>query len=516
MSFASVEFVIFFAALLALWYSFGGRLQRGLLLLANMVFYSFAGLRGLAFMLLTALATYGSARAISGIFERSDADIKARRDELSKDERKALKAAAKASAKRVLVSCLILDIGILAAVKYSRMFLASVPSWLGAPLAVSFYTFMAVAYLVDVYWKRFPAEKDLVRFLTFISFFPQMVQGPISRWGDLSKSLFERHSFDILSFRAGFLRVLWGYAKKLIVADRLAPLIRTVSGSPAEYRGAYVFILIAAYALQLYADFTGGIDITIGLSRMLGISVTENFRRPYFSKSTAEYWRRWHMTMGSWFRDYVFYPLYTSKAVSGMSRRLRDAGHPAAAQRLSMWLCTMFVWALTGLWHGASMNFVVWGLGNGLIIMISQELAPAYRSFHARFGSLEGSTAYKAFCCARTAALMSALNVLDVYPGSGNALAQLLSVFGASNWAEAFSAAGGSLGLAPHDWALVLAGFAAMLWFSLAERKRNIFEAAAARPLVSYAAGAALALAVLVFGAYGIGFDASQFIYNQF
>ncbi|MBQ4371660.1 MAG: MBOAT family protein [Firmicutes bacterium] len=516
MSFASVEFVIFFAALLALWYSFGGRLQRGLLLLANMVFYSSAGLRGLAYMLLTALATYASARAIDGIYGRSDTEIAARKTELSKDERKALKAAAKASAKRVLVLCLVLDIGILAAVKYSRMFIESVPAWLGAPLAVSFYTFMAVAYLVDVYWKRFPAEKDIVRFLTFISFFPQMVQGPISRYGDLSATLFERHGFDAASFRAGLLRALWGYSKKLIIADRLAPLIRTVSGSPAQYRGAYVLILVAAYAVQLYADFTGGIDITIGLSRMLGIRVTENFRRPYFSKSTAEYWRRWHISMGSWFRDYVFYPLYTSKAVSGMSRKLREAGHPAAAQRISMWLCTMLVWALTGLWHGASMNFVVWGLGNGLIIMISQELAPAYKAFHARFGGLSRNTAYKAFCCLRTAFLMSALNALDVYPGSGNALAQLLSVFGAGNWSEAFTAAAGSLGLAPHDWAAVALGTAAMLCFSLAERKRNLFDAAAEKPLLSYAVGTALALAVLVFGAYGIGFDASQFIYNQF
>ena len=516
MGFASLKFIAFFLIVFALWYSFGGRLQGRLLLIANIVFYAASGPRNLIYIGITALSTYFAALSINRIYSEGDEQLAARKAELSKDERKALKASFKNRAKRVMVSCIALNIGILAAVKYSRMVVRTVPSWLIAPLAVSFYTFMAVAYLVDVYWRRYEAERGLWRFLSFITFFPQLVQGPISRFSDLSKTLYGKHEWDGRSVSCGALRVIWGYAKKLIVADRLAIALRTISSDAAGYRGAYVFLLILIYAVQLYADFTGGIDITIGLSRMLGIKVAENFNRPYFSKSTAEYWRRWHISMGSWFRDYVFYPLYTSRFMTGLSRKLKDAGHPAAAQRTTMWLCTLLLWALTGLWHGASMNFVVWGLLNGLIILASQELAPLYKRFHERFPGAANNTAYKAFCCLRTFMLMAAINVLDVYPGSGSALGQLLSVFGASNWGEAFAAAPSSLGLMPHDWIVVFIGVILMLLFSLRERKRDNFGDLSESGTLAFAAGGLMVLAILVFGIYGIGFDASQFIYNQF
>lgn len=171
---------------------------------------------------------------------------------------------------------------------------------------------------------------------------------------------------------------------------------------PDELRGAYAAVLILLYSLVIYGDFTGGMDISLGLARMMGIRLTENFNRPFSARSTEEYWKRWHITMGSWFTDYVFYPLSVSKPMQKLSKWGRAHLGRWLGMRLPVWVATTLTWFLTGLWHGASWNFVVWGLLNGLVILISNELRPAYTAFHRRFPRLTASSAYGGFCALRT------------------------------------------------------------------------------------------------------------------
>ncbi|HOB20919.1 MAG TPA: MBOAT family O-acyltransferase, partial [Candidatus Atribacteria bacterium] len=252
-------------------------------------------------------------------------------------------------------------------------------------MGISFYTFQTMGYIIDVYRGKHPAERNFFKLALFVSFFPQLIQGPISRFSDLAQTLYKEHSFDSRNISFGIQRILWGYFKKVVLADRILVAVNTLIKNPDTYQGAYVLIGMLFYAYQLYADFTGGIDITIGIAQVLGIEVKENFHRPYFSKNIVEYWRRWHITMGTWFRDYLFYPLSVSKPMLNISKHSRRLFGEALGKRIPVYLSTFIVWFATGIWHGASWNFIVWGLMNCVVILISQELKPFYDWFHSRF-----------------------------------------------------------------------------------------------------------------------------------
>ena len=294
-----------------------------------------------------------------------------------------------------------MNLGILAVLKYTNFAIANVNGIaalftgrhsiarvnLVLPLGISFYTFQTMGYVIDVYRGKAEAEKNIFKMALFTSFFPQLIQGPISRFGELSQTLYAPHRFDFRTVWFGLERVLWGYFKKLVIADRIVVAVNAIVGQPDIYSGFYVFCGMLFYAAELYADFTGGIDITIGIAQMFGIQLAENFERPYFSKNIAEYWRRWHITMGTWFKDYLFYPLSASMPVLSMSTFCRKHFGAAAGRRIPVYFVTLVVWFATGIWHGASWNFVLWGVYFGIIIIIEKlflgkylEKAPAFLS----------------------------------------------------------------------------------------------------------------------------------------
>ena len=351
----------------------------------------------------------------------------------------------------------------------------------------------------------------------FVSFFPQLIQGPISRFDALAPSLLSPHNWDGGAVALGLQRVLWGYFKKMVVADRLMAVVSTLSGSPEEYQGLYVLLLMVIYAATLYADFTGGIDITIGVAQTLGVEVAENFQRPFFSKNTAEYWRRWHITMGTWFRDYIFYPASVSKPMMKLTQWCRAKYGLGLAKRASVYLVTMLTWFVTGIWHGASWNFVVWGLLNGVIILVSQELTPLYKRFHERFPALQPTFGYRLFQVGRTFLLMSAVRVLDCYrdvPVTFRAVGSIFTDFDPSIlWNGSLL----TLGASGSDWAVALCGIAIMIAVSLLSRAESLRAQLSRRSLaLRWVLFGALFLAIVIFGAYGVGYDANQFIYNQF
>lgn len=530
MSFASAQFVVFFITLFALYYLLPQRWQWKLLLAGSVVFYAFAGWYCLLYIGVTTVTTFFAARRIDDLRAESEAYLAANRETLSKDERKAYKAAAKARRSRLMKLCLVFNFGVLAVVKYTGFVLSNVSSLLtlfgGAaelsfsalalPMGISFYTFQAMGYLIDVAWDKCRAERSFGRFALFVTFFPQLIQGPISRWGDLSKTLYAPHPWDTREISMGLERVIWGFAKKLILADRLAIPLRALVAEPETYQGVYVLAVMFLYAAQLYADFTGGIDITIGVSQMLGVRVTENFVRPFFSKNTAEYWRRWHITMGTWFRDYVFYPLSTAKWMLRLNQRCRAKFGNGFGRRISVYVCTIILWFVTGVWHGASWNFIVWGLLNGVVIIISQECEPLYARFHARFPGLKETRGYGAFEIVRTFCLMGCIRVFDVYRDVPLTFRQIGTVFTRWNLSALWDGSFLDLGLTAGDWGVAACAVAALYVCSLLGVKTSVRERLQGHPNLAWAGCTALIVLTLVFGVYGIGFDSTQFIYNQF
>ena len=529
MAFTSAWFLLFAAITLLVYYSVPKSMQWWVLLAASYGFYAYAGVQYLLFILFTTLVSYVVARIMRSRIEAEDTFVEANRDTLEKSERKAYRAREKKKRFSILLVGLLLTLGVLAVLKYTGFVLSeisavmtafgykglSIPSLL-LPLGISFYTFQSVGYLIDVYRKKVSAEKNLAKFALFVSFFPQLIQGPISRFSDLGEQLCKPHSFDGQSFGAGLLRVTWGYFKKVVVADTAMIAVRTLVEQNATYNGVYVFLLILLYSAQIYGDFTGGIDITIGLSEMMGIRLAENFNRPFASRSTKEYWRRWHITMGSWFTDYIFYPMSVTPSMQRLSKWSRAKLGESVGKRIPVYTATIVTWFLTGLWHGAGMNFIVWGLLNCLVILVSQELQPLYNLFHKRFPKMAARRGWIFWQCARTFLLMGLIRSLDCYRDVPLTFRLWGSMLTAGNWGELFSGGLLSFGLTTGHWIVLLSGVALINLVSTLGKDVPLRYRVAKKPILLCALVCALTVLILLFGSYGIGFDASDFIYGQF
>lgn len=532
MLFVSYEFIAFLCVLFVLFYIIPKKGQWILLLAASYVFYAFAGLEYLAFILITTLSSYSVAVKIGKMITAEKLYLDSHRDTLDKETRKKYKSAQKKKRMYVLCAGLVLNFGILAVLKYTAFAVVNINSLLHTfgsdsslavpslilPLGISFYTFQTMGYLIDVYRGKAEPEKNPAKLALFVSFFPQLIQGPISRYSDLAEQLYAEHRFEGDRFFSGLQRILWGYFKKLVIADRALIPIKTMLGDTEQYTGAYVALLVVLYSVEIYADFSGGIDITIGIAESLGINVKENFRHPFMSTSTKVYWRRWHITMGTWFTDYIFYPVSVSRPMKWVLKWGKKIFGNAVGKRLPVYLATVITWFLTGLWHGAGWNFIVWGLLNCLVILVSEELEPLYKKFHTAFPSLGGSRVYSAFMMVRTFLLMGLIRSLDCYRDVPLTFRMWGTMFTGRNTGRLFSGGIWELGLDVRSAAVMLVALALLCTVNLicARSKTDIREKLTVKPALSYSLFGLLAVAVIMFGAYGQGYDAAQFIYNQF
>lgn len=527
MLFTSYEFIGFMAVLLLLYYMIPQKYQWLLLLVFSGIFYYVANPVYLLYIGTTILTVWFAACQMDKYPDKAPAELK-----LDREAKKIYKKEQKKKRRRWMLGSILINVGILVAVKYLNFMIENISAVFSVagvegnrpaffvsfliPLGISFYTFQTVGYLVDVYRGTVKAEKNLLKVALFVSFFPQLIQGPISRFGDLSKTLYEGHEFDAKNVCYGLQRVLWGFFKKLVIADRIFTAVAVIIGDVEIYHGAYAFVGMVFYTLQLYADFTGGIDVTIGVAEMLGIRVMENFQRPYFSKSLKEYWRRWHISMANWFRDYIFYPVSSSKKLMNLSKFSRKYVGDAIGKRLPVYIASFVVWFTTGIWHGASWNFIVWGLANWLVLMVSQEFEPLYLKFHERFAFAE-SKGYKLFQVGRTFLLICCLNMFDCYATLAETFKAFASMFTATGWQILWNGALLDLGLTIQDYIVVAAGTVVLLAVSLVQRSGSVRDKIARQAYpVRFAVWFGLFVVVLVFGAYGVGYDSNQFIYNRF
>lgn len=527
MLFTSYTFIAFIAVVLFLYYLVPKKWQWPLLLVASYVFYWCADPMYLLFIGVTTVSTYFISRWLEKVNAQQKAYLAEHKAELSKEEKKAYKNKMKQKKWRILLLCLIFNLGILSVTKYTNFVITNINGFLSGenklalvdmivPMGISFYTFQTMGYIIDVYRDKQKVEKNLFKLALFVSFFPQLVQGPISRFGDMSKTLYEPHKFEGKTFSYGLMRILWGYFKKMVIADRLITGVTALIGS-TEYTGTYVFVAMLFYAFQLYCDFTGGIDITIGIAQAMGIKLAENFNLPYFSRNIKEYWNRWHITMGTWFTDYIFYPISVCKPMLKLSKWSREHLGQAVGKRVTVYLSSFAVWLTTGIWHGAAWNFIVWGLANWVVIMVSQELEPLYEKFHNKF-HFKDKGWYTVFEVIRTILLMSAIRMFDCYRDVPLTFKMVGSMFTRFNVSILWDGSLLQLGLSAADYILLAVCLLIVLGVSLFKVKfGSVRDVLYAKPRVLfYGVMIALFVSIIIFGAYGIGFDSSQFIYNQF
>ena len=525
MSLVSYEFLAFFAVAAVLYYIVPKRFQWILLLAVSFLFYAGGGVVYLLYPLITAVSTWFLALRIGKADSAAQAYIQEQKPD--KEQKKAYQARIRKRKMQLMMAGILLNFGILAVLKYTNFLLGNLSvlfspedgavrqiSWV-LPLGISYYTFQTMGYLIDVFRGRYKPERNLFRFMLFVTYFPQMISGPISRFDQLRKELFEEHSFDGTQITFGLWRILWGFFKKLVIADRLAPAVAMITASPDTYDGIYVLIGMLGYTLQLYADFSGCMDIVIGVSQCFGVRLPENFQRPFGAKNLSEFWRRWHMTLTGWFREYIFFPVSTSRFCKAVSRLAGKFGMKKGSKKLPVYIANLLVWLVTGIWHGASWNFILWGLANGIVMMVSQELTGLYRSFHRRFPKTDGK-AYGVFEKVRTGLLFAVLLMFQYYP-FGTVFVMLGNLFMTGRPSQLFDGRLAGLGFTAADFIVLAVGLILMLLIGILQETGSVRLKLAEKPLVvRYTAIFLLFVMVLVAGCYGHGYDASQFIYNQF
>ncbi len=479
MAFLSPQFFGFFVVTVLVYFLLPHRWQNPWLLAASWFFYLCARPIYLLFLLFTIVSTY----AVGRLLERG-------------------------KSRGLVALCLLLNGGLLFLFKYLGFALNLAGQGLGAlgfafdapvldlilPLGISFYTFQAMGYVIDVYRGKVAARRDFLRYALFLSFFPQIVSGPIARADALLPQFEHHHRFDWDALRLGLLRFLWGAFKKAVIADRLALLVNTVFETPGKFGALQLMGAAVAFSIQIYCDFSAYTDMTLGTAKAMGFDLMENFRTPYFSRSIAEFWRRWHISLSSWLRDYLYFPL-------GGSRR-------GTARK---YLNVLIVFAVSGLWHGAALTFIVWGLLNGLYQVVGGLTGPARRRVRTALRLREDGTVTALTQTLITFALTTVAWVFFKAGSLTQALTILSGMVSGPLWAFE------SMGLGRLELLTAAAAILVLLAVDLLSQKRDLGQnfLAAARP-VRWAVLWCLLFAVLLFGSYGTGYDAQSFIYVKF
>ena len=376
-NFYSIQFFVFLTVTLASYYTVFKKKQWICLLIASAVFYYWTGVENFIYLLVTGFSTWAGAKILRKFSE--ELKVLRKDKDLEKVEKEKKKAGLVRKRRMVMWSVVLLNFGVLAYFKYLPVMFDSI---LGVvlPLGISFYMFQSIGYLLDIYNDKYLPEENFARYMLYVSYFPHMIQGPIQRYDMLGIQFKEDKSWEEERAVKGIYRIAYGFLKKYAIANIYAGIIANIFDTPVmDYSGTAVVFGILLYSAQQYADFSGGIDMVLGVSELFGIQMAENFKQPYFAVSLADFWRRWHMSLGHWMRDYVFYPFALTKPMKKLGKWSNKKLGKHIGRVLPAAIGNILVFFLVGVWHGAKWHYVVWGLYNGIVIAASDFLAPLYK-----------------------------------------------------------------------------------------------------------------------------------------
>jgi D-alanyl-lipoteichoic acid acyltransferase DltB (MBOAT superfamily) len=387
----------------------------------------------------------------------------------------------------------------------------ALPAW-GQPLGLSFFTLMAVSYLVDVLRGVCKPARQFWQVALYLGFWPHVVEGPFDRYGALAPALLSaQQKPDYRNLTFGAQRIVWGMFKKVVIADRANMYVNAVFNDYTQYSGAAVAIGTLLYTLQLYAEFSGCMDIALGSAEIFGIPMAENFRQPFFSKSVGEFWRRWHLTLGAWLKEYLFQPLIVSRPFIKLGKKCREKFGAAAGRNLPVWLGLFVTWVAIGAWHDPGWKYIAYGLYYCALQLLGEMLEPLLRRLMPKLPEWRKMRWYRAWQIVRTFVLVN-LGMLLFRSNGGAAAFMMLK-----NLTKPYE---GSLLIkldARDIGVLVIGAIMIFVVDLLHERGVHIREKIAGWHLpVRWAVYLVAVIAVIVFGAYGDSYDPAAFIYAQF
>lgn len=538
MTYTSFMFAVFALLTILVYYLMPSKkYQWVVLLIASFIFYMYNSYRFAFYIVCTTASIYFAAKYIEDYARSTKELAKQKKTELSRSEIKAFKKERKKREQLILALALILNFGILFILKYYNFMVGGLFELLGfskgetpfiklfLPLGISFYTFQATGYLIDVYRGLVDAERNFFKFALFVSFFPQTIQGPISEFEQLGNQLTQEHKPEWIRFKLGCQLILWGLFKKLVIADRAIYFIQKCTNHYTQYNGLVILFAGLTYALQLYTDFSGGIDISRGIAKILGIDMIDNFKRPYFSQSLGEYWRRWHISLGAWMKKYVFYSLAMSNTFMKLSNRIKKGEKKPSAVRMHLAktlpsaLAIFVVFMFVGLWHGANSKYVAFGVWNGAILMLSMLFKPVFLRMNEIFHVKDTSFFWKLFRIIRTFILVLVGYYFDIAKDFSSAMDMMSRSVFDWNLSLAIQQLPKMLPQIQDHIILFVASMILFVCSILQERKD-----AESPGELTHSHSAVLQwivifieiLLVAIFGVYGTGADPADFVYMQF
>jgi len=441
MSIVSLSFLAFFFITVFLYYALPKKTQPIILLLASIIFYIFSGLDNFIIVIFTSIIAYKFAM----LMQKNADKTKELTQGLDRKQAKPIKEMMKIKSKRYLCISITIIVSILAVLKYTNFAILNLNKLLNiwhlgrirgleliVPLGISFYTFMMISYLTDVYRGKIVAENNFLKYATYVLYFPHITQGPIARYNETAPQLFAQHNFNYDMFIKGLWLMLWGYIKKTIIADGIAVFTDVIFDGWDKYYGIIFLIAGIIYSIQIYCDFSGCMDIVRGASECFGVKLSENFERPYFSKSLPEFWRRWHITLGTFFKDYIFYPVSTSKLFLKMNKTVRKCCGAKVGRAIASSVPILSVWLLTGLWHGPSWNFICWGLFHGILITLSTAFEKPINTLSDKLNINRECFGFSVFRMIRTFFLCVIGRIIFIAPNLNASFTMIGSIFSLS------------------------------------------------------------------------------------
>jgi D-alanyl-lipoteichoic acid acyltransferase DltB (MBOAT superfamily) len=524
-------FIVFLPVTYGLYAVFPRRGRWVFLLGASYVFLWLCSGTLVSYLLMATFVTWAAALGIEHIRQTSKASAP---EHESRDERKQRNSRMKARMRAVLAGCILADLGILIVLKYGGFIggalnglrdalglptlLTFSTSSVALPLGISFYTLQALSYVTDVYRGKYHACKNLGLIALFLGFFPQMEEGPIGRFDLLSDQLCAGNVAHGKRRAYGVQLICWGLFKKLVVADRLNPLVGELFNNHANYQGVMVVLAGLLYTLQLYADFSGIIDVARGSAELFGVTLSLNFRQPFFAHDVNDFWRRWHMTLGSWLRDYVFYPVSLSVPTRKLTNWARNHLSGRAVKLVPATLALLAVWSATGIWHGAAWKYLFYGLYYFAIVLLGLIFEPAFEAFFSKTGIRRDGKLPRCLSVIRTFIFVCIGMILFRANTIEDFTAMMASLFAGLGTSPILDGSWLTHGTDALDMAVIVISAVILLVVDIIrERGISLREVVFGHGVaLQWAVGFCLLSATIIFGAYGAGYTVVPSIYAGF
>lgn len=487
--------LLFLPVIILLYQLTPARFRWLVLLTADYVFFWMVSRWLIIYLFIATLATYGTGRLLAYVSEH--ASVKGK--QLTKKKR------------YILAGGIAITLGMLIVFKYLKVFGLT----LIAPIGISYYTLETISYMTDVYRGTIKAEKNLAKVALFLSFFPQIMEGPISKFSETADPLYAGRNIEYGNLVSGYQRILWGLFKKMMVADRLAPVIFKIFGDYEKYDGSAIAVAVVCYTIQLYTEFSGCMDIILGSGEIFGVKLPENFRQPFFAKNASDFWRRWHITLGRWLKDYVFYPLSLAKPVKKLAKKVKGIWGIGVSKFVAPIIALFFVWLSNGIWHGAGWTYLFYGMYYFVLIFIENITeAPVEKFIERRHIHTEKIgwrllTALKLFIIVNVGELF--FRASSVTQGF-RMLKRIFTSFHISVLKEM------DFGLDNYDILLSLGGILIVLVVDIIHEKGiSIREKIASLSLpLRWSFWYAVIFCIVIFGAYGAGYTVVDMIYAAY